>query len=96
MQKESHHRQGSLGDEILDAHRLLLDGAGEQAGEQLIRTIRRMCEIVERDGDGWLSVYGECVEAANTEPHAVALVAAQEAVELLICGYLTEGSEDCD
>jgi hypothetical protein len=50
MQKESHHREGSLGDEILDAHRLLLDGAGEQAGEQLTRTIRRMCEIVERDG----------------------------------------------
>jgi hypothetical protein len=90
MQKESHHTRESLAEEVLYAHRLLLDGDGELAGERLLSTIRHMCERVERHEDGWLTVYGQCAEAANVEPHAGALLAAQEAIELVIAGYTIE------
>jgi predicted phosphodiesterase len=49
-----------------------------------------MCEVVERHERGWLAVHGQCVEAANVEPHAVALLAVQEAVELVIAGHTIE------
>ena len=49
-----------------------------------------MRELVERHEDGWLTVYGQCAEAANVEPHAVALLAAQEAIELVIACYKIE------
>jgi hypothetical protein len=90
MQKEYHHTQERLAEQILTAHRLLFEGSGEQAGEELVRTIRQMCEVVERHENGWLTVYGQCAEAATVEPQAVALLAAQEAVELVVCGFLTE------
>jgi hypothetical protein len=52
-----------------------------------------MYEVVEWHEHGWLAVPGQCVEAANVEPHAVALLAAQEAAELVIAGYtIEEGS----
>jgi hypothetical protein len=75
------------------ARSLLKQACGEQADEQLISTIRRMCEVVERHEHGWLAGHGQCVEAANVEPQAVALLAAQEAAELVIAGYtIEEGS----
>jgi hypothetical protein len=74
----------------LAAYTLLKQTRGEQADEQLISTIRRMCEVVERHEDGSLAIHGQCVEAANVEPHAVALLAAQEAAELVIAGYTIE------
>jgi hypothetical protein len=55
MQKECHHTRESLAEEVLYAHRLLLDGDGELAGERLLSTIRHMCERVERHEDGWLT-----------------------------------------
>jgi hypothetical protein len=90
MQKECHHTRESLAEEVLYAHRLLLDCDGELAGERLLSTIRHMCERVERHEDGWLTVYGQCAEAANVEPHAAALLAAQEAIELVIAGNTIE------
>jgi hypothetical protein len=81
---------GSLAEEILAACTLLKQPRGEQAAEQLVSTIRCMCEVVERHECGWLVVHGQCVEAANVEPHAVALLAAQEAVELVIAGHTIE------
>lgn len=75
------------------ARSLLKQTRGEQADEQLISTIRRMCEVVEWHEHGWLAVPGQCVEAANVEPHAVALLAAQKAADLVIAGYtIEEGS----
>jgi hypothetical protein len=90
MQNGSYEVQGSLSSEVLDAYGLLQHEQGERASEALQLAVRHICETVERRDTGWLIVYSELAEAAKVEPKAVALVAAQEAVELVICGYLTE------
>jgi hypothetical protein len=90
MQGDSYQQHDPLASQILDAYGSLMAGRSELADHLLRHAIRHMCEVVDRSEDGWLAVYGECAKAANREPHAVALLAAQEAVELVVCGYPIE------
>lgn len=86
-------RSGATTPSGASAKGLLKQTRGEQADEQLISTIRRMCEVVERHEHASLAGHGQCVEAAKVKPQAVALLAAQEAAELVIAGYtIEEGS----
>ena len=83
MHEESNHAPAPLAEQILDAYRAFQHGGGELAAIRLGSAIHHMVEVVDRDETGWLQVYGECAEASNVEPNAVALLAAQEAVELV-------------
>jgi hypothetical protein len=90
MQDHSYQPPAPLAEQILEACGAFTDGSGALAAMRFQLAIDHMCEVVDREGTGWLQVYGECAEAANVEPHSVALLAAQEAVELVVAGYLDD------
>jgi hypothetical protein len=90
MHSDSYQGRDPLASQVLNAYGALMAGKSKLADHLLRQAIRHMCEVVDRSEDGWLAVYGECAKAAIGEPHAVALLAAQEAVELVACGYPIE------
>jgi hypothetical protein len=95
MQTESNQARGPLAEEILDAYGEFRGGSSAERAEQLLaRALWHICELVESDEHGWALAYIACVEAGDVEPNAVALLASQEAVELVVCGYLIEEEEE--